>query len=363
MKLYKRVGSPCWSVDFTCPRTGKRRRVSTGENLKREATDKATRIVAEASKVPDGYQTIGNALQAYRDHLEASGARSIRLVDLMIHKTLGTGPRHDKRFHLPRDMGVAEITPANLAALVEQRRREGNGPQIIVHEIKVIRAACLRACRLEGVRLSPMMSDTDAWQMPKLTTKTRYLSRDEWQALHDAMAPGVHRDLMVVLSATGGRWSEVATLRWDQVDLSGWSYIRVWGSKTERERLVPIPAVALDVLKRRYVERSGTRVFPEVSVLENGLAVSDRAINAAINRAGLNADPETVRKHGKATVHSLRHTFASWLLQGGANLAEVQDALGHANINMTRRYAHLSPAKTISKLARTIDGHLEPQVA
>jgi site-specific recombinase XerD len=45
---------------------------------------------------------------------------------------------------------------------------------------------------------------------------------------------------------------------------------------------------------------------------------------------------EVVAAHGKATIHSLRHTFASWLLQNGADLAEVQDTLGHTSMNMTR---------------------------
>jgi len=64
---------------------------------------------------------------------------------------------------------------------------------------------------------------------------------------------------------------------------------------------------------------------------------------------GLNT-PDTVAKYGRATVHSLRHTFASWLIQNGAGIEEVADALGHASLNMTRRYAHLSKGATLTKL-------------
>jgi site-specific recombinase XerD len=66
------------------------------------------------------------------------------------------------------------------------------------------------------------------------------------------------------------------------------------------------------------------------------------AIREAMDRAGLNSDPET----RKATIHSLRHTFASWLVQNGADLSAVQDMLGHSSITVTRRYAHLEKAKT-----------------
>ena len=64
---------------------------------------------------------------------------------------------------------------------------------------------------------------------------------------------------------------------------------------------------------------------------------------------GLNA-PDTVAKYGRATVHSLRHTFASWLIQNGADLGEVAGALSHASLNMTKRYAHLSKGATLAKL-------------
>lgn len=70
---------------------------------------------------------------------------------------------------------------------------------------------------------------------------------------------------------------------------------------------------------------------------------------------GLN-EPDTVAKYGRATIHSLRHTFASWLIQNGADLGEVADALGHASLNMTRRYAHLSKGATVAKLGGILNG-------
>jgi len=66
--------------------------------------------------------------------------------------------------------------------------------------------------------------------------------------------------------------------------------------------------------------------------------------------------PENVQRHGRATVHSLRHTFASWLLQNGAGLAEVQDMLGHSDLQMTRRYAHLENATVAARMAEKLDG-------
>jgi hypothetical protein len=58
---------------------------------------------------------------------------------------------------------------------------------------------------------------------------------------------------------------------------------------------------------------------------------------------------------GTATVHSLRHTFVSLLAQNGASLADIQDALGHASLTMTRRYTHLTKMESAAKLARILD--------
>src|SRR4051794_13734081 len=62
-----------------------------------------------------------------------------------------------------------------------------------------------------------------------------------------------------------------------------------------------------------------------------------------MDAAGLNA-PELVAKYGR------RHTFASWLVQTGAELHEVSGALGHSSVAMTQRYAHLSKGATVAKL-------------
>jgi integrase len=75
----------------------------------------------------------------------------------------------------------------------------------------------------------------------------------------------------------------------------------------------------------------------------------------AMDKCGLNA-PDLVRKYGRATVHSLRHTFASWLVQNGAELGEVSAALGHSSLTMTTRYAHLSKRDTVVKLGSILNG-------
>lgn len=79
------------------------------------------------------------------------------------------------------------------------------------------------------------------------------------------------------------------------------------------------------------------------------------AIARAFERSGVNA-PHKVERDGKATVHSLRHTFASWCLQKGLSLPEVQELLGHSDMSMTRRYAHLATGVTVERAKGVLGG-------
>ena len=69
-----------------------------------------------------------------------------------------------------------------------------------------------------------------------------------------------------------------------------------------------------------------------------------KAALAAAKEAKKKGRAEEAQRLEAATFHTLRHTFASWLIQAGVPIAEVQQYLGHQSDHMTRRYAHLAPA-------------------
>jgi integrase len=294
------------------------------------------------------------------------------VADTALRKTLG---RMGGRFGLDPTLWLHDLTNAHLDALQRARMKEGQAAQTIAHEIKTIRAAT-RYAKGRNYRVP----DIDRWGLPKLPTKTRFLTWDEWCRLFEALDPatpitqtgrngeavsyviegGIRaqqrqdaQDLLVALTLCGGRWSEVTSLTWDRIDLAGRT-IRIWGSKTQKERVVGVPEQFARVLARRYAERDPKNplVFPNKR--GDKRRGSCRAILRAMDRCGLNA-PESVRTMGKATVHSLRHTYASWLLQRGAGLAEVQEALGHTTLQMTRRYAHLQTSERVNKLRALLD--------
>ncbi len=142
--------------------------------------------------------------------------------------------------------------------------------------------------------------------------------------------------------STGCRVSELAT-----ATVGDWEReigtLRVHG-KGNKERLVGVGAPAADALGKYFdatlVERATRFGAPEKSPLflgRGGARLSVRAIQNLVTRARLAAG---VGVH--ATPHTLRHSFATHLLESGANLREVQEMLGHENLSTTQRYTHVT---------------------
>ena len=145
------------------------------------------------------------------------------------------------------------------------------------------------------------------------------------------------RDLAIVelLYGSGLRVSELCGLRHDDLDL-GRAAVRVWG-KGSKQRLVPLsdPAVAaLGAWLRDHRGSFVTSDTPTAAVFLNqrGRAMTPRDVRRVIDRRSV------VPTHP----HALRHTFATHLLDGGADLRAVQELLGHADIASTQIYTHVS---------------------
>jgi len=378
LTIRKRPGSPYFMLDAPDPRGGPRIRCSTKQTTKKAAQQWAVDFLAglqDAARMDRDGRTAVSLKGALGDYLKALGAAqkpSYRNLAALCRKTLGDMPG---RWSLDGEMWLHDLTTADLERLKVARAAEGAAAQTVAHELKLLRASA-RYAKVLGHRVP----DIDRWGLPKLPTKTRYLSWDEYQRVYawlspDRMRQGTRRgrpmeaysvkspaersdlqdaqDLLVTLCLTGGRWSEIAKLTWEQVDLQG-GVITLWGSKTAKERAVPIAKDVMAVLQRRWAERRpGAHLVFGGRV---GLRVQPcRAISRAMEAVGLNR-PDLVERSGRATLHSLRHTYASWLRQRGADLDVVSDMLGHASLTMTRRYAHLRRAEVLGQVRGMLDG-------
>ena len=143
--------------------------------------------------------------------------------------------------------------------------------------------------------------------------------------------------MLEVLYATGMRVSELLSLKVDAVNLED-NWVRVLG-KGSKERLIPLHAGAVALLRRYLVLRSArfqARSAPEIFLNRSGRRLSRvqfwRDLRALGRKAGLKTPLHP---------HLLRHTFATHLLEGGADLRAVQEMLGHASLSTTQIYTHL----------------------
>jgi len=146
------------------------------------------------------------------------------------------------------------------------------------------------------------------------------------------------RDMAIfeTLYSTGIRVSELVGLDEGHVDGIG-NIVRVRG-KGKKERLVPIGEKALEAIQN-YLE---TRPQKSIALFlnKNGSRLSDRGVRGIINKYILKASWQ-----GKVSPHMFRHSFATHLLNRGADLRSVQELLGHTNLSTTQIYTHLTTDK------------------
>ena len=151
------------------------------------------------------------------------------------------------------------------------------------------------------------------------------------------------RALLETLYATGSRASEVVNLRLMDLHLES-AFCKCTG-KGSKQRIVPLGAPAVSILKI-YLQDLRPRLTqadkenPWVFVSKGGKRLTREMlwilVKKYVRRAGLNA---------KVSPHTLRHSFATHLLAGGADLRTVQELLGHANIRTTQHYTHVDRSK------------------
>jgi site-specific recombinase XerD len=175
----------------------------------------------------------------------------------------------------------------------------------------------------------------------------RYLSQDEVRRLIAAPdtsdVKGLRdRAIIEVLYASGVRVSELAGLDLSDVDLNA-GELRVVG-KGDKERIVLLGRPAIQALKR-YIdtgrpEQIKDRAPRAVFLNRLGGRLSTRSMDTIVRKAGVAAGIEQT-----VTPHLLRHTFATHMLDGGADLRVVQELLGHENIATTQIYANVTQGR------------------
>jgi len=158
------------------------------------------------------------------------------------------------------------------------------------------------------------------------------LSPDDVHRLLTAVPPGRNRLMLRIAYGCGLRVSEWTHLRVADID-GARNVLWVRGGKGNKDRGVPLPAVLLDELRNYWAQhRPPNWLFPGPTGRPLDVSTLQRAFQTARRVAGL-------RQH--ATIHTLRHCYATHLLEAGTDLPTLQRLLGHSHLSTTLRYLHL----------------------
>jgi len=242
------------------------------------------------------------------------------------------------------ERALGRLSTGRLVDYVDACRRRGLSPGTIWRRLVSVRMF-YRFLLLEGhVQRDP----AEAFQTPRLWKRIpEVLSVEDVERLlaaPDRKTPLGLRDraALEMLYATGARASELCGLNVGDVNFE-YGFVRCYG-KRMKERLVPVGRTALEAV-REYMRRGRPALLRDEGESAIFLTRTGR-------RLSRNALWERVRRHARAAgisgdvhPHTLRHSFATHLLSGGADLRSVQVMLGHADISTTELYTHVDHSR------------------
>jgi len=290
----------------------------------------------------DAHDTHDISVTAYLDHLRVERRLSAHTID-----SYGRDLTSLLQFARASGRGVASLDRQALEAFVRAERARGLSPRSVARRVAAVRGFYRFLVLERRVDTSP----ADDLQPPRAwPALPRFLSLEEVDALlaqPDLTTPLGLRDraMFDVLYATGMRVSELVGVRATDLHLDE-GYLTCIG-KGNKERLIPIGAQAADSV-RRYA-RHGR---PALTAGKKGRTSPRLFVNARggpLSRVGF---WKILKRHGSAarlprtlSPHVIRHSFATHLLERGADLRAIQMMLGHADLSTTQIYTHVLEAR------------------
>lgn len=234
------------------------------------------------------------------------------------------------------DRRVDEIKPYDVADLQDRLRREGLTNATVNRYVAFVRRVFNLALRWE---VFEGRNPAQHAEMRRENQRERFLAEAEVRALFRSLDVEPNRtaaSLIALLAATGARRGEAMNARWEHIDFDRRFWV-VPRSKSGKRRHIALSDGALRILASIPRLPGNPWVFPSENP-EKPLCCITKPWTRIKARAGLPAD---------LRVHDLRHTFASTLVGKGRSLYEVGELLGHSQVSMTKRYAHLAPAQLL----------------
>ncbi len=248
------------------------------------------------------------------------------------------------------DKPLGDIAPIHMEKIKADMAKADRAGRSIVYALAVVRQVFNYALTNDFYTGKNPAGPAGKVKRPTTDNKRlRYLSREQAADLLVELAT-ISRDVhdMALLSIhTGMRAGEVFSLTWADVDLAG-GVVLLKDTKSNKTRPAFMTGAVKSMLQSRTKTAPAELVFPG----RNGKKIvqASDTFTRAVDKLGLNEGITDRRQ--RVTFHTLRHTFASWLVESGTDIYTVQELLGHSDLKLTARYAHIGENSLRSAVQR-----------
>ena len=270
------------------------------------------------------YQTIGE----YLEYLELEKGLS--------QNTLDAYRRDLENFADSADISdVNSVDRLMINTYVRSLRENKFAPTSIIRKVASLRGFFKWASSIGIIDKNPAAT-LEQPKVPQRLPKVVTIKEIE-EMLHNNLTPLQHV-IMELLYSCGLRVSELVNLKLNDIDLAS-KYVRCFG-KGSKERIIPIGETAKQVVKeylphRDLIIKKYNLNTKRLLILENGRMITRQDVYTFIHTQG-----KVIHKN--ISPHTLRHSFATHLLENGADLRIVQELLGHSDVSTTQLYTHIS---------------------
>lgn len=270
-------------------------------------------------------------LSEYLEYLEVEKGLSINTIDAY---------RRDLSAFLEFCFGLGaeeltQIQRTHLNAYIRDLREKNYSATSVMRKIASLRGFFKWLCASEICTQNPTLT-LEQPKIPRKLPKVMTISEIE-NILREDLTK-IERLIIELLYGCGLRVSELVNLKTNNIDLNA-SYLKCSG-KGSKERLVPLGKKAKAALNEYFIQRDF--VVKKCNLDTKNLLISD--LGRFLTRQDVYnfIHEQGKRIHKSISPHTLRHSFATHLLENGADLRIVQELLGHADVSTTQLYTHIS---------------------
>lgn len=231
------------------------------------------------------------------------------------------------------DLYIKDITIRNIEEFKAKRLKEVNARSVNM-DFRSLKAMFSRMVNMEELEKNPF---TKTKQLPVPEKKPIFLSKEDMMKILRNIDDQYFRVIVMFGYLTGCRIGEILNVEWSNIDLNT-AVLKICNKdgftvKSKKERRIPMHSALIDELNI-LPKRSETLVFADLNGKKYRSQFVSKKFKKIIRKIGID---ESIH------FHSLRHTYATHLIQAGVNIYDVSKFLGHSSVVVTEVYAHATP--------------------